>query len=83
MGSRILKLNLDVLGMKSYDIVIKPVSSKNWTDFEVLFEARGGPSYCWCMPWRMTREEQKDEGKESGRQEMCMNKRHFTYKYIG
>lgn len=21
-------------------------------DFEKLFEARGGPSYCWCMAWR-------------------------------
>jgi GNAT superfamily N-acetyltransferase len=21
-------------------------------DFERLFEAKGGPSYCWCMAWR-------------------------------
>ena len=27
-----------------------------WDDLERLFEARGGPKYCWCMVWRkMTR----------------------------
>jgi hypothetical protein len=36
---------------------LKPVSPKNWKDFETLFEAKGGPKYCWCMVWRATKEE--------------------------
>lgn len=39
---------------------VKPVSQTNWDDFEALFKTKGGPSYCWCMAWRMTREELKD-----------------------
>lgn len=30
----------------------RPVTRANWADLETLFEARGGPSYCWCMAWR-------------------------------
>jgi GNAT superfamily N-acetyltransferase len=41
------------------DIVIKPVDRNNWLDFESLFQSKGGPHYCWCMPWRMTKEELK------------------------
>ena len=28
------------------------VTRKTRTDFESLFEAPGGPKYCWCMAWR-------------------------------
>jgi hypothetical protein len=28
------------------------VTKANRADFEKLFEAKGGPSYCWCMAWR-------------------------------
>jgi GNAT superfamily N-acetyltransferase len=38
---------------------VKPVSKTNWDDFEALFQSKGGPSYCWCMAWRMTKEELK------------------------
>jgi GNAT superfamily N-acetyltransferase len=41
------------------NIIIKPVDRNNWTDFESLFESKGGPSYCWCMVWRMTKDELK------------------------
>ena len=41
------------------DVKIKPVNKTNWADFEALFEAKGGPKYCWCMAWRMTKEELK------------------------
>jgi CubicO group peptidase (beta-lactamase class C family)/GNAT superfamily N-acetyltransferase len=30
------------------DFDIRPVTAKNWDDFAGLFEARGGPHYCWC-----------------------------------
>lgn len=28
------------------------VTRKTRADFEGLFEAKGGPSYCWCTAWR-------------------------------
>ncbi len=28
------------------------VGRDRWQDLERLFEARGGPKYCWCMVWR-------------------------------
>jgi GNAT superfamily N-acetyltransferase len=39
------------------NITFKPVEKTNWVDFEAFFESR--LSYCWCMAWRMTREELK------------------------
>ncbi|GMO17308.1 MAG: GNAT family N-acetyltransferase [Treponemataceae bacterium] len=47
------------------EIIIKPVSQNNWEDFELLFESKGGPSYCWCMAWRMTKDELKNNTKEN------------------
>lgn len=41
------------------DIKIKPVNEANWTDFETLFQSKGILGNCWCMAWRMTREELK------------------------
>ena len=40
-------------------IKIKPVDETTWDDFEKLFELKGSPHYCWCMVWRLTKEEQK------------------------
>lgn len=34
-----------------------PVTAANRADFETLFEAPGGPKYCWCMAWRTSSEE--------------------------
>lgn len=37
----------------------KPVTAANWADFEALFKAKGGPKHCWCMAYRMSKEELK------------------------
>lgn len=29
-----------------------PVTRESWPLLETLFEAKGGPGYCWCMPFR-------------------------------
>ncbi|MCY3913806.1 MAG: GNAT family N-acetyltransferase [Chloroflexi bacterium] len=42
------------------DLTIRPVEAATWADFERLFESRGGPSYCWCMPYRATPEEKRN-----------------------
>jgi GNAT superfamily N-acetyltransferase len=42
----------------------RPVTAGTWSDFEALFEAPGGPSYCWCMVWRVdARERRETRGK--------------------
>ena len=33
-------------------ITFEVVSQRSWSGLETLFEARGGPSHCWCMVWR-------------------------------
>lgn len=40
-------------------IKVKPVDKSTWKDFEILFKSKGAPSYCWCMAWRMTKDELK------------------------
>jgi GNAT superfamily N-acetyltransferase len=42
---------------KKIALTFKPVTASTWKDFEALFQAKGGPSYCWCMPWRTTGKE--------------------------
>lgn len=41
---------------------VHEVTPERWGDFERLFEAKGGPKYCWCMAWRATPEEAKHAG---------------------
>ena len=38
----------------------KPVTRTTVKDFEALFDAPGGPKYCWCMTWRATPDELKE-----------------------
>jgi GNAT superfamily N-acetyltransferase len=45
--------------MKDNEFKFKPVGKTNWKDLEKLFESKGAPGYCWCMPWR-----NMDEGGE-------------------
>lgn len=33
-------------------LTFREVTAERWSDLERLFEARGGPKYCWCMLWR-------------------------------
>jgi GNAT superfamily N-acetyltransferase len=46
-------------------IKVKPVGTTTWNDFETLFKSKGAPSYCWCMAWRMTKEELKQNNSAS------------------
>lgn len=40
-------------------LTFRPVDKGTVEDFTALFEAKGGPSYCWCMAWRVTADEAK------------------------
>lgn len=44
-------------------LAFKPVTKATLDDFVALFEGSGGPSYCWCMWTRITRDEAK-QGRE-------------------
>ena len=46
-------------------LTFAPVTSASWSNFEALFEAPGGPKYCWCMAWRASSAEVKEIGKAS------------------
>jgi GNAT superfamily N-acetyltransferase len=47
------------------DLSFRDVNGDTWSDFEALFEARGGPRYCWCMAWRATSAEAKQSDNDS------------------
>jgi len=34
------------------NLIIKELTIDTWSDFEMLFEGKGGPKNCWCMLWR-------------------------------
>ena len=34
------------------EYTFREVDAFRWDDFEAVFEARGGPKYCWCMVFR-------------------------------
>ena len=51
--------------MKAPAFRTRPVTEKNWKDFETLFESKGAPSYCWCMVWRMNSAELKQNDPAS------------------
>ena len=40
-------------------LAFKPVTKSTKADFEALFESPGGPSYCWCMYTRLSKDEAK------------------------
>jgi GNAT superfamily N-acetyltransferase len=51
-------------------LTFKPMTEKTVGDFEALFGAKGGPSYCWCMAWRATSAELKDAKGPARRRQM-------------
>lgn len=53
------------------ELEFAPVTPDRWDDLARLFEARGGPSYCWCMLWRDMPRDARDsnEGKRAALEE--------------
>lgn len=50
---------------KNKSIKIIPVEQTNWNDFEALFQSKGILRNCWCMAWRMTKDELKQNNPTS------------------
>jgi GNAT superfamily N-acetyltransferase len=51
----------------------KPVTEATREDFLVVF-GKGGPNYCWCMPYRVTPEEKKAVPRGSDRQALMLGR---------
>ena len=48
------------------ELKFKPLTRKNWDDFETLFGKKGASGGCWCMWWRLKRSEfEKNKGKRN------------------
>jgi GNAT superfamily N-acetyltransferase len=47
------------MSTRSSALITREVAGETWPDFEKLFEAKGGPSYCWCMAGRASPTELK------------------------
>ena len=56
-------ISADVQGRKHTKITFHPVTAERWSDFERLFESRGGPHNCWCMVWRSNEHKKTIPGK--------------------
>ncbi len=48
----------------------KPLTEKIWPDFELLFGKNGGCAGCWCMFWRISRNEFARNAYEPNKQAM-------------
>jgi hypothetical protein len=46
-------------------LTFRPVALDTWVDFETLFLAPGAPKYCWCMVWRRSTAEAKQNDPAS------------------
>lgn len=52
----------------------RPVTTENWNDFVALFEARGGPHYCWCRTYRFSGSKRLSKAeKKSSLQQLVMD----------
>lgn len=54
-------------------LTVEPLSRKNWKEFERLFGSRGACGNCWCMYYRLPKQE-FDRGKEKQGNKLAMKK---------
>lgn len=66
----------------SHELILRPVTAENWTDFEKLFESRGGRKSCWCTVWR-TVQSCPNSGRPATAKKMEMKKRISTGEPVG
>ncbi len=53
---------------KHQKLDVHPLTKKRWSDFERLFGDRGACGGCWCMYWRLKRQDfEKKKGKGNKR----------------
>ncbi len=63
---------------ESKQLTFRPLSVDNWKDFKQLFGDRGASGGCWCMLWRKSPsefKEQKGYGNRKSMQRLAQSKR--------
>ncbi len=50
--------------------IFKPLTPKQWPDFETLFGPRGACCGCWCMYWRLPRTQYNEQSGELNKRNM-------------
>lgn len=63
---------------ESKRLVFRPLSEDTWKDFEQLFGDRGASGGCWCMLWRTSPgefKEQKGDGNRRSMQRLAQSKK--------
>ena len=65
-----MKITNNHIPFKVDDILMKPLTSDTWDDFECLFGPKGAYAGCWCMWWRLSRKEFEKGQGEANRQAM-------------
>ena len=50
------------------ELTFREVTAQSWDELARLFEAPGGPSYCWCMVWRARGEERHTRDRSARKQ---------------
>jgi len=54
-------------------LTFQPVTEATREDFLAVF-GKGGPNYCWCMPYRVTPEEKKSAPRGSDRKALMLGR---------
>ena len=54
-------------------LTFKPVTASTRDDFLAVF-GKGGPNYCWCMPYRVTPDEKKSAPRGSDRKALMLGR---------
>lgn len=54
------------------EFTIRPVTASTWDDYARLFEARGGPHYCWCTVHRFRGQHLMSEAEKRSRMEQLV-----------
>lgn len=54
-------------------LIFKPVTEATREDFLTVF-GKGGPNYCWCMPYRVTADEKKAAPRGSDRKALMLGR---------
>lgn len=54
-------------------LTFRPVTTETQADFERLFSSPGAPHYCWCMVWRRSAAEAKQNDR-AGRKRQIMQR---------
>ena len=49
------------------NLKVRPLTSKNWHDLEILFGPKGACAGCWCMYWRLRRSVWENQNGEKNR----------------